>query len=436
MSIKHFFEQVLPGILIDSAEAFDLGVKFDIDIIGLANWHIDLATLPPRCRISAPGAGDCIITLESTTLEQLFSSPDKAMELYHSGAISVAGSMGAAQKFAEFLSIIAMGGISFSLKTLMAPHSSQEFLEDVWPTELKVVHGPLERLAPVSEIPELRDVDSLLACWKGLVGVFPKTSGDEFDSTLVPVDQARELWKRGFALFFHRVEESVEVLRPFISRLQLDLGLPNCTNGRCIAYATPQSSGAAPHFDHNANFIIQVVGEKIWRVAPNKNIDSPSTRFVMGHEASKELSSQITHPFPTTMPEESKQVHLERGSVMFLPSGYWHTTTGKAPSSLSLNFTFSQPSWSQIVTTSLHKKLNRSNKWREVALGTTSTNPFWKNNAEDRLVSLLKELPKLVEELTPQEIISDIAPSGRAGSGIDLKRDWVSTLSDDNVLSK
>ena len=64
---------------------------------------------------------------------------------------------------------------------------------------------------------------------------------------------------------------------------------------------------------------------------------------------------------------------------------------------MSLNFTFSQPTWADVFTKSLQEHLFKSAIWRELADGLESANPLRQAKAiekfEDLVKSLLKELP-------------------------------------------
>jgi 50S ribosomal protein L16 3-hydroxylase len=138
------------------------------------------------------------------------------------------------------------------------------------------------------------------------------------------------------------------------------------TQQRCLVYATPAGRGTAPHFDHNVNFVIQLHGTKAWRLAPNTNVVRPMTRHTMGQSVDPELETYARLPMPDAMPADHTEVVLEPGSFLFVPRGTWHSTRATTDA-LSLNFTFTPPTWIDLFTAALRGRLAISREWRETA---------------------------------------------------------------------
>ena len=92
------------------------------------------------------------------------------------------------------------------------------------------------------------------------------------------------------------------------------------------------------------------------------------TRYVIGVPPDPELSGYLTGPLPTEFPKEhATEVILNPGSLLFLPRGMWHKTEAMSDA-LSLNFTYTAPTWIDILTAALRDKLARHEEWRETAL--------------------------------------------------------------------
>jgi len=55
--------------------------------------------------------------------------------------------------------------------------------------------------------------------------------------------------------------------------------------------------------------------------------------------------------------------------LLFVPRGYWHATLADS-NALSLNFTYSAPTWIDVFTAALRGRLAISSEWRKTALPT------------------------------------------------------------------
>ena len=109
----------------------------------------------------------------------------------------------------------------------------------------------------------------------------------------------------------------------------------------------------------------------------------------MGLPMDPELESYSQAPMPTQMPAGSDEFILKPGSLLFVPRGSWHTTEAKSDA-LSLNFTFSAPTWIDIFSAALRRRLAQSSEWRETADGFFDEEGFSK--AALKFDGLLAEL--------------------------------------------
>ncbi len=132
----------------------------------------------------------------------------------------------------------------------------------------------------------------------------------------------------------------------------------------CVA---PAGAGNSPHFDANANFVVQLRGTKRWWVAPNQSVINPTDRYALNQDApSDELAGYLDAPFPHAMPDDAEQIDLQPGSVLFVPRGTWHATESNQDT-LALNFTFGQPTWADVALDALRTRLLQSSEWRALA---------------------------------------------------------------------
>ena len=68
------------------------------------------------------------------------------------------------------------------------------------------------------------------------------------------------------------------------------------------------------------------------------------------------------------MPDDAESFVLRRGSVLFVPRGYWHATQSDEDT-LALNFTFGQPTWADVLLTALRTRVLKDASWRALARG-------------------------------------------------------------------
>ncbi len=282
------------------------------------------------------------------------------------------------------------------LAALIAPTAVEKFMTSSWPKEPFVVHGLGTSVQQLTDLPFLQSLDELLNSWPKLIQAHLPDVSDESSSIDVDTKGARKLFSNKMALLFNNAHEISPTLTVWLNALARDLGLPNSSHARCMLYATPDGKGTAAHFDQNINFVLQVQGIKKWWLAPNMTTKNPTQRFTIGQPLDPELASYTDSEMPTAMPKENRrEVILKPGSMLFVPRGYWHSTEAKGEA-LALNFTFSQPTWVDLLTLALRSRLSLSPEWRELADGVASTDKSKRQQAEAKFDQLLSEL---VEDL-------------------------------------
>ncbi len=277
------------------------------------------------------------------------------------------------------------------LPAFIYPKSLEEFLNTEWPEQAFVSHGLKDSVRELTELPFLKSLDAMLNHWPKSIQAHLPDASDESSSIDCNASDARKLFSNHLGLLFNDVQTLSPVLKNWLVQIHQDLGLPAMTHGRCMVYATPDGKGTAPHFDQNINFVLQLTGTKKWWLAPNSHVKHPSQRHTMKGKLDAELASYAQLPFPTEMPKEAISIELKPGSLLFLPQGYWHSTEAQGEA-LSLNFTFSQPSYLDLFTAALRSRLLLSPEWRELADGVSSTDPERREYAEQKFDALLLEL--------------------------------------------
>ncbi len=252
------------------------------------------------------------------------------------------------------------------LAALIHPQPIAELVGHMHRSEPFVVHGLCDSVAELLAIPMLSSLETLLASWPDLVDVHLPDVADEASSITVAPTEAGTKFDSGMALLFNEVQQHVPELVPWLDGIRSDLDLSALTQQRSLVYATPAGSGTAAHFDQNVNFVLHLHGTKTWWLAPNEHVEGPLTRHTIGVPVDPELQTYAKLPLPDAMPEGRIEIVLEPGSLLFVPRGVWHSTRAST-NALSLNFTFSAPTWLDLVTAALRGRLALSSAWRETA---------------------------------------------------------------------
>ncbi len=272
------------------------------------------------------------------------------------------------------------------LAALIHPRSSQEFFASFAADEPFVVHGLGPSIRALTSLSFLASLDALSRSWPNPVQVHLPDVADEASAIDASPGDARKLFANGMGLLFNDVHQISAELAQWLAAIRGDLGLSALTQGRCLVYATPAGKGTGPHFDQNVNFVLQLHGTKEWTLAPNLHVDRPMTRHTMGLPADPELETYARMPMPERMPAKSRSIVLEPGSLLFVPRGVWHATRA-ATDAMSLNFTYTAPTWIDLLLAALRSRLALAGEWRETAL------PAAADNFEDLLRELAEDVP-------------------------------------------
>lgn len=255
------------------------------------------------------------------------------------------------------------------LAALIHPRTLPELLASQAADQPFVVHGAAVRA--LTDLPHLRSLDAMLGAWPGPVQVHLPDVADEASAIDVPAHDARKLYACGMSLLFNDVHAASPLLTGWLAAIREDLGLSALTQGRCLVYATPAGKGTAPHFDQNLNFVLQLHGTKRWSLARNHHVEAPLTRHTIGQPLDPELQTYARAPMPEHMPEHRQQITLTPGSLLFVPRGTWHATHADSDA-LSLNFTFTAPTWLDLLLAALRARLALAPAWRATATAASA----------------------------------------------------------------
>ncbi|MCB0307775.1 MAG: cupin-like domain-containing protein [Bdellovibrionales bacterium] len=298
----------------------------------------------------------------------------------------------------------------------------EKFLKSYWPERAVVNHGPMSRFLSLENIPELEDIEEFLkSCNRKGVNAqvdLPDKRDEHHRIENLNANDALKLFNLGMNLRIARVHDVIPSVREILRKLEHDLGLSEATGATSLVYISPKGKAAGMHWDANANFVVQILGKKKWRFAPNKSIKYPLRRYAVsmnGHDVSR-----WPVELPKKMPQESTNVILKPGSAMYLPRGWWHDTEGVEPS-LSLNFTFTQIPFSEIMASVIRQRLNRHEQWRQLAFGMTGSHLNQRQKLEKTMNDLIQTFLGDIGTLKASDLINEFERSHGSVAGQDFK---------------
>lgn len=253
-----------------------------------------------------------------------------------------------------------------TLNSLIYPYSQSEFFDHYESNAPLVTHDLGATIRELRELPFLASLETLLASWPHQVDAYLPGIADEANSISISTEAARPHFEHGAGLLFNDINRLSPLLDRWLASLKYELGLSSLTYARNLVYAIPAGQGTAPHFDQNINFVLQIEGAKKWWLAPNHHVAGPMSRHTIGLPIDPELESYTERALPEQFPDHAAEFVLKPGSLLFIPRGVWHKTEALTDA-LSLNFTFSAPTWIDLFTTALRSRLTQSSEWRETA---------------------------------------------------------------------
>lgn len=302
---------------------------------------------------------------------------------------------------------------TFGLDELLAPLTQDEFFKSVWPEKPLFIPAVDGKLKELFEIPQLQNLEALVAARHSKVRACLPDFDDEYSSIHVEPKDALKVYDNNMTLVFDNMQLQNATIANALRQIRSELGLPmgteenNLCKARSIAYATPAGCGTRLHFDANVNFIVQLHGSKSWKLVANTSVKNPTERYTASSfEMSAALEKQCHDMLIDEVPDDTEEILMEPGCVLMVPRGYWHETT-TSEESLSLNFTFSQPSWADIFTKSMQEHLLQNADWRELADGLESLDEKRKALAVSKFKDLVKKLASEFSTISGKYLLNE-----------------------------
>jgi hypothetical protein len=198
-------------------------------------------------------------------------------------------------------------------------------------------------------------------------------------------DQVLRLFADGATMVLQGLHRSWQPLAAFTRDLAADLGHPVQAN----AYVTPaQNTGFSDHYDVHDVFVLQVEGEKRWRVRPAVHPAPLRHEPWTDHRAAVEQATAATPLVETT---------LRPGDCLYLPRGYLHSAT--ALGAVSTHVTIGVHPWTrrdladEAVRVALDRASEDASVRASLPLGVDAADPrAWMGDLELVRSALLRAL--------------------------------------------
>jgi len=303
------------------------------------------------------------------------------------------------------------------LRALFAPHTAQAFLREYWPSRPLQVHGPRERLPAALQDPMLASPFDLAQRYQGPMRF---THGYSERLTMLQQGDAVSLLDMGLTINFVGLASVLPNAHPFLRQLEGELGL--LTNKLAmVAFAASNDDGIVCHFDNSDLISVQLAGRKRFHYSTEPAVPGNTVgQYAPGTVPFDELYAMVTDGFPDPATAHFEVAEMVPGSVLFLPRGTWHYTSGDG--SLSVSILSDAPSSLRCMFDQLRFLLLQDPRWREplvYGFGDEARDA----RTRERLAELLATLPDALRRLSPDDVLraradiaqrsQDVAPASR-----------------------
>lgn len=238
-----------------------------------------------------------------------------------------------------------------TLKYLLSPISTESFASTFWEQQhLHVVRSAPDYYREILTVDALDEYLSrndirypslrMIQNGKAIpIGDFskPVQFGSYTSDGLIDVDRVYKLYQAGASLVLQLMRSSIRSVSRFANRLQKDLGF----NVECTIYVTPPSEqGFTTHYDTHSVVILQIAGQKRWRL-----YDTPIKYPLLSN-----TFDQIAY----SVPPAAHDIVLGAGDMLYVPRGMAHDATATNDSkSVHITVGLFPPMWRDLFETRL-----------------------------------------------------------------------------------
>lgn len=203
------------------------------------------------------------------------------------------------------------------LQQILGPVAEEEFIRTYWQKRSLLVQNR-DTAWPFSFDREAFFA-SLEACYH-LKMAYKSEDGGHREIEIEP-EQARKLYQAGHTICATRVNYGTPDLQRYLDLLQDSL---LGSEFQMNSYLSPNGSGFGVHYDYHSVWIMQVEGSKRWLFADEPIVQDPVMNCV--YPMSQESFAFPWYTVPRPDVSTFREVILEPGDLLYLPTGTWHTT--------------------------------------------------------------------------------------------------------------
>jgi ribosomal protein L16 Arg81 hydroxylase len=278
---------------------------------------------------------------------------------------------------------------TLDMRRLLSPIGAERFFTDHWQSRMALMPLAAKDLAFVLKV--IGPLDPARLAGLAREGAQAWLANEFVAHSVFPADPANAMkfHDAGATLYF------INVPLPALTDGVADfLGAPR---RQVIAslFFTPAGGGAAPHFDKNENFTIQLTGAKRWQVGETPMVPVTPDSHTLGGPVTPALAPLLAK---AQRPPE-RMVELTPGTLFYVPRGTVHHTGAGEPS-WSLNLSYSPTMWLDLLRVGLEERLMVSPRWRGIVTGAGRDGA-----GGDPAAQNANPLPDLLAEL--QEMLGD-----------------------------
>lgn len=297
------------------------------------------------------------------------------------------------------------------LEKILNPFNGETFLQEHWkPNKHLVVHGDVDRFYELPGLEKVQSLEHVIAMYKGPIMAVGDAvideSGGITDRFLINPSEAMDWYEKGAALEFDFADLFLTDVRKWMDPFRQALQLPRGTSAKAIVYAAKNGGGFKAHFDAYVNFIFHLRGKKTWKLLSNENCKLPIQHYDLAEApyVPDELATYWSNPHPEPHLPGAVEVVMEPGSFLYLPRGLWHSTSS-AEETLSLNITFTQPVWLDLLLAEVRSSLVRQEAWRELACQIDLLDPVEQERVRAKLNDQLKTAMHELSRISADDVL-------------------------------
>ncbi len=248
-----------------------------------------------------------------------------------------------------------------SLESLIAPVTTQEFFDNSW--EKSFLYVPRNERGRFEHLFSLKDIDSWIRSTRsGMPDSVLTTPPEGAESGArryrpqdVAVDSIYDAFAEGHSVVLNYLEDSW----PPLFDLVRSLGQVFAANVGVNMYLTPKGSKTfALHTDDHDVFVLQVQGEKAWRLHELRNLS------LMRLDYKKDLAFTSDWGQSRLEGPVLAELTLRPGDVLYIPRGMPHCAVAQSETSLHLTVSITPLYWMDFLKAAVEQAALQSPELR------------------------------------------------------------------------